>query len=175
MPMQYKKKKGWNKKTIPISKRCAVRTAYDGLLKVFQEYKFHHTKRVSGVALVRVCCRTFDQLEDVSSATEMVFQKNLIAEIGMPLEHSYRMKTLVMYLKPVDAQSSIEIYNIFNQRTCAYRLLLVNPPKSQTKEKFAISSVKTMHILTRVNPILNVLVIIMTLLFIQYFPIRFIS
>ena len=47
------------------------------------------------------------QLQDILSATEIVFQKNLIAEIGMPLEHNYKMKTLVMHLKPVNTPSAI--------------------------------------------------------------------
>jgi len=161
---------------VKISKRCAVRNAHGELLKLFQELVFHHTKRVSGAVLIRICCRTFEQLQDILSATEIVFQKNLIAEIGMPLEHNYKMKTLVMHLKPVNTPSAIEIYDIFNKRSCAYHVLLLKSSTSEMEEKKCLmSSAEKMHILARLNPILNVFIIILGLFLIQYFSTRFIS
>jgi len=129
--MDFHKKKRY----VTQSKRSAVRIAHNELLKLFQEFNITHVNEVSGAALIRICCRTFDQLQDISSATKIILQKNLITKIGMPTKHNYKFKTLVLYLKPIDVASSIEIYNLLLQRSCDYLVTLVNSLQNHTKEK----------------------------------------
>jgi len=113
------------------SKRCAVQTAYNEILKLFQEFKIHHVKEVSGTRIIRICCRSFAQLKDIPCAMKIIFPKKLVAEIGMPLKYEYKFKTMVMHLKLIDGSSKNEIYDFFTRRSCDYFLTLVNSPETQ--------------------------------------------
>lgn len=144
------------------TKRSAVRIAYNRLLKLFQEFNIDHVKTTSGDGLIRICCRTFEQLADIPSLIKIIFQKNLIVEIGMPIKHSFKMKTLVMHLKPVDLKSRIEIHNIFDQAFCQYNVLLLNP-HSKSSTPCVIPTIQ------RLNLILNMLIIMVSLALMQFF------
>lgn len=158
-----------NSRNAKPSKRSAVRTAYYELLKLFQQFNIPHMQEVSGIVLVRICCRTFDQLNDIASATKIIFGRDIISEIGMPLEHNYKFKTLVLYLKPIDESSSNQIYDFFTQRNCNYNVLLVNSSQSPTRKNSSTSSETPNSTLVILNPILNLLIIMMFLFIIQYF------
>merc|ERR1711964_747716 len=98
-----------------MTKRNAVKMAYRQLLEQFEEFSISHVKTVFGEKLIRICCRTFEQLQNISAIMKSIFQNNLIEEVGMPLEHSYKMKTLVMFVRPVDERSRNEILFFFTQ------------------------------------------------------------
>jgi hypothetical protein len=55
------------------------------------------------------------QLDNIALIIEELLRLRLIKEIGMPLDYSHKFVNLVLFIKPVDAKSSmskIEIYVI---------------------------------------------------------------
>jgi len=93
--------------------------AYNNVHKVSAEYKVPRVKKAYGVDILRVCCRTIPQLDNVASILTELMIFGFIMEIGMPLEYSYKMKSLVLFIKPKNEHSKNTIKQVFEN--CKYR------------------------------------------------------
>ena len=61
------------------------------------------------------------QLENIAVIMAELIKFHLIKEVGMPLEHSFTLKSLVIFIKPVDIESSMS-----NQIIYLHQYILLN-------------------------------------------------
>jgi hypothetical protein len=122
----YRNRNAWQKKpkTIPV-KRIAVHNAYNNVREVSAEFKVPCVKKTFGKEIVRVCCRTIKQLDTIAVILKHLMKVDFIIEIGMPLEYSYKMKTLVLFIKPKNKKISKSIKNVFEKFTVHYPASIV--------------------------------------------------
>jgi hypothetical protein len=111
-------------KTFPV-KRIAVHNAYDKVREVAAEFKVPCVKKTFGNSIVRVSCRTIQQLDNIGSILEKLMTVDFIMEIGMPLEYSYKMKSLVLFIKPKNEPISNSIENVFQKCKFCYRHFII--------------------------------------------------
>jgi len=83
-----------------------VRYAHACISQTLHEEKVNHVSRTQGNDVVRICSRTVPQLENLNAILKELLQHNYIEEIGMPLNYAYKMKSLVLFIKPFDARCS---------------------------------------------------------------------
>merc|ERR1711964_239477 len=57
------------------------------------------------------------------------------AKIGMPSEYNYKMKTLVLFLKPTNAESSTMMDKVFQQCNFGYSHVVIEVPYPTTAAK----------------------------------------
>lgn len=62
---------------------------------------------------MRVCCRTIQQLDNIAAILKEVMKFDFIMEIGMPLEYFYKMKSLVLFIKPKNKHLANSIVRVF--------------------------------------------------------------
>jgi len=114
----YRNRNAWQKvKPIPV-KRIAVRKAYREIREVSAEFKVPCVKKTVDEKIVRVCCRTIKHLDNIGMIIKELMKLDLIMEIGMPLEYSYKMKSLVLFIKP--KTKSLIIEKVFQKCTVRY-------------------------------------------------------
>jgi len=101
-------------------KIIAVQNAYFGLRQILNEFNIPCVKKTEGSAIVRVSCRSVVQLDNITSIMKKLLKTHLIAEIGMPLEHSFKMKSLVLFLKPTNMKSSMKLDLVFQKSSFEY-------------------------------------------------------
>jgi hypothetical protein len=125
-----------NKSRIPI-KRLAVHSAYYSLREIFHEFSIPCVKKTIGTGIVRICARSLVQLDNITLIMKELLEVNLIEEIGMPLEYAYKMKTLVLFLKPADFSSSMKLEHVFEKCSFKYHYIVIDVkyPVSSAKEK----------------------------------------
>jgi len=92
----------------PVKREC-VRKIHTLLMETMKQLNIRCVRKTIGLRIVRVCCRTTGQiLNIVPILTQMVID-GLVEEVGMPLDYSHRMKSLVLYFKPSNIVSSMQI------------------------------------------------------------------
>jgi len=115
----------WQKvKPIPV-KRNAVRKAYNNVRKVSAEFEVPCVKKTFGEKIVRVSCRTIEQLDNIAIILKLLMKFDFIMEIGMPLEYSYKMKSLLLFIKPKHNSLSNSIAKVFQKCTVDYPLFII--------------------------------------------------
>jgi len=120
-------------------KRFSVKNAYISLRQTLQDYKIPCVKRTFGSGIVRVICRNVVQLDNITSIIESLLILNLIEEIGMPLDYSYKFVNLLLFLKPVDAKASIKLRRVFQKCSLKYHSLVLHIKYPTEQEKAAIT------------------------------------
>jgi hypothetical protein len=116
-------------KAVPV-KRNAVRKAYNKIRKVSAEFEVRCVKKAFGKGIVRICCRTIQHLDNIAVILEELMKVDFIMEIGMPLEYSYKLKTLVLFIKPKHYSLRNSIAQVFQKCTVDYPLFLVDEEDS---------------------------------------------
>jgi len=107
-------------------KRISVENAHSALLKILIEFNIPLVKRTFGKRIVRVCCRSVAQFENIALIIKELVKSHLIEEIGMPLEMAYARQTLVMFIKPVNTKSSKKLHHVFQECSFKYHHLLID-------------------------------------------------
>jgi len=108
------------------SKRIAVENAHSSLRQILHEFNIPCVKETFGLGIVRVCCRSVVQLENITLIMKELLAAHLIEEVRMPLEYSYKMSSLVLFLKPVDIQSNKILGRVFKACIFKYHHIVVN-------------------------------------------------
>jgi hypothetical protein len=101
-----------SKMKMPI-RRLAVKYAHGCVSRQLHRAKIPHLKRTHGNDVVRIICRTRIQLQHLNAVFKEIIQHKYIEEIGMPLHWAYKMKQLVVFIKPFDAKCSKKIEDKF--------------------------------------------------------------
>jgi hypothetical protein len=81
-------------------KRIAVCNAHNKIHDLCTEFKVPLVQKTFGTIMVRVLCRTIPQLDNIGTILEELMRDGFIMEIGMPLVYAYKMKSLVIFIKP---------------------------------------------------------------------------
>jgi hypothetical protein len=142
-----------NKKTYTSTKKGnAVRKTHERLRKCFREFNIRHVKKVFGKGLVRVCCRTYDQIANIIALIRKIAP--LIKEIGMPLNCTCNMKSIVMFIQPLEVESSPAIEKIFKESICGYnvRLVDIEDKISNTKSQESGSETSSAQVQNEAQP-----------------------
>jgi len=100
--------------------QIAVHKAYDKVRQVAAEFHVPCVKKTFGATIVRVSCRTIPQLDRIGSILEELMTFDFIMEIGIPLEYSYKMKSLVLSIKAKNKHISNSIENVFKKSKLCY-------------------------------------------------------
>jgi hypothetical protein len=82
--------------------------------------------------MVRVLCRTIPQLDTIGSILEELMKNDFIKEIGMPLEYSCKMKTLVLFIKPRHVSLINSIEKVFQKCTAGYTVIIIEASKDSS-------------------------------------------
>jgi len=124
------------------SKRIAVKKAYFSLPQILNEFNIQCVKRTFGSGILRVCCSSVVQFDNITLIMKKLLKLRLIEEIGMPLEYFHKMKSLVLFIKPMDAESSKKLYHMFQKCSFKYHnvLLDIKSPNAPAKETFQVSA-----------------------------------
>jgi hypothetical protein len=79
-------------------------------------------------------------LNNISFIIKELLTFGLIKEIGMPLQYDYKMKTLVLFIKPTDVEAMTKLDHVFQRCNFGYSHLVINVgpeieelPKSKAK------------------------------------------
>jgi len=107
-------------------KRITVNIAYYSLREIFHEFNIPCVKRTFGTGIVRICCRSLIQLDNITLIMKELLEGDLIEEIGMPLEYAYKMKTLVLFIKPTDFASTEKLAELFENSSFHYHHIVIN-------------------------------------------------
>merc|ERR1712034_284431 len=87
--------------------------AHTCVSRLLRQTKVHHVCKTEGKDVVRICSRTIAQLQSINTILKELIQHNYIEEIGMPLDYSYKFKSLVLFIKPFDVKCSEKIASKF--------------------------------------------------------------
>jgi hypothetical protein len=100
-----------------LNEEIAVENIYASLFHtILTEFNIPVVKKTFGQGIMRVCCTTNEQLENMNSIMKTLLEFHLIEEIGMPL---HKMP-LVLFLKPVNIESSMKVGQIFQECSFEY-------------------------------------------------------
>jgi hypothetical protein len=128
------------KKSFKI-KIIAVKNAYSSLRQILIEFNIPCVKKTFGPAIVRVSCRSVLQLDNITLILKPLLQVQLIKEIGMPLEHSYKLKTLILVIKAVNIEASMYLDELFEKSPFDYYFRVIDiqyPPEILQKVNSAM-------------------------------------
>jgi len=136
-PRSRKNSTKYTQKVVPI-RRTAVKNANASLHKLLRGFNVPAVQKTFGTQIVRVCCRTVVQLENISLIMKELLISDLIQEVGMPLQYSYKMKTLVLFIKPVNVESTIRLNHVFRECSFKYNhdVIVVGYPTAPTNKIF---------------------------------------
>lgn len=112
-------------------KRITVKAAHENVCRLLEESDVPLVKKTLGLGIVRVCCRTIDQLKYIDTIVELLLKYGLVVEIGMPLEFNPRMKTLVLFIKPKDIHACIKLTIVFKNCSFGYSHLVLQPTAAE--------------------------------------------
>jgi hypothetical protein len=82
-------------------------------------------KKAYGSGIIRVCCRTVIQLNNITLLLKELIDCELIEAIGMPLTYDYKMKTLVLFIKPTNPNASLKLDQVFEKCVFGYHHLII--------------------------------------------------
>lgn len=127
---------------IPI-KRIAVQNAHESICAVLHECNIPYVNKTFGSNILRVCCRTIVQLDNIAVILKQLIKFKLIEEVGMPLTYNYKMKTLLVFLKPTSADAGVKLERVF--QACAFgyyhQMIEVEYPSKTAKLVFEAVSI----------------------------------
>jgi len=106
-------------------KRDAVRKAYNNVRKIASKFNVPCVKKTFGEEIVRVCCRTIEQLDNIGSILEELMKVDFVMEIGMPLEYVYKMKSLVLFIKPKHKFLRKSLEHAFEESNLEYSCITI--------------------------------------------------
>jgi len=132
---------------IPV-KRIAVQKAHANLCYLLEHLKIPFVKKTFGLRILRVCCRTVVQLDNIPTMIQGIHIHNLIEEIGMPLDYEYKMKSLVLFIKAKDVTASKKIEYAIRESACNYHVTIVDSPDPAEQHALIrqeISNILQMH------------------------------
>merc|ERR1712096_63571 len=111
----HRKKFTTKKKQVKVDrvKILAVQHAHECVSRTLRERKIRHVLRTQGNDVVRICCKTIAQLQSINAILNELMHHMYIQEIGMPLNYAYKMKSLVLFIKPFDVTCSKKIESKF--------------------------------------------------------------
>jgi len=112
-------------------KRDCVRKAHYHITKSLQHFKIPQVKTSSGLRIVRICCRTPAQLQNIVPLLSQLMKQKLVVEIGMPLKYEYKMKSLVLFIKPTNIITSMQIELFLKKSVFNYHVSVkdIKPPE----------------------------------------------
>jgi CRISPR/Cas system-associated protein endoribonuclease Cas2 len=102
------------------SKRISVKKAHSSLRQILKAFNTPCLKDIFGSGIVRVCCRSVVQLDNIAFIMQTLLELCLIKEVRMPLEYSYKMRSLVIFLKPVNYKSGKKLIQVFRKSSFKY-------------------------------------------------------
>lgn len=102
-------------------KKLNVKNAHEGVREILKEFGIPCVKKTFGKRIVRVCCKTILQLQHIAFIIKQLVGTDLIQEIGMALKYELKMRTMVLYIKPVNHVSSMRIGKVFEKSSFKYR------------------------------------------------------
>jgi len=142
-----------NEKILPVIKRNAVINAHVSLREILKKFNIPCVKRTFGLGILRICCESVIQLDNITLIIKAMLQLCLIKEIGMPLEYSDEMQTLVLFVKTADIESSMILDRVFQKCSFRYNYLLIDIeyPTAAAK-KTLIKEVDSMTIMNLIKP-----------------------
>jgi hypothetical protein len=117
------------------SKRNAVKNAYCSLRQMLKQFNIPCVNETFGEGIIRVCCRTVVQLDHITVIMTEFLKAHLIEEVKMPLKYSYKMRSLVLFLKPANIlKSSMKLDYVFQKSSFQYHHLVIDiePPEYPT-------------------------------------------
>jgi hypothetical protein len=104
-----------------------------------------------------------------------LLELNLIEEIGMPVKYAYKMRTLVLFLKPVDFVSTMKLHLAFEKCVFQYNhyVIDIECPTATVHENFKkrFNTTTKMATLDNVSQIIILVTVIIILLIIEFFRI----
>lgn len=130
---------------LPV-KRISVQYAHISVNQLLQNRDIRCIQKTHGKGVVRVCSRTVSQLQNTAIILEKLIDENLIDEIGMPLDYAYKMKSLVLFIRPknMDATEKIEMkfrssglnyhLTVFDVKSVQERLEEAKPTENKSQE-----------------------------------------
>lgn len=117
------------------SKRIAVNNAYSSLRQILRVFDIPCVEETFGLGIIRVCCRTVGQLDNIALIMQEFLKNDLIEEVKMPLEYFYKMRSLVLFLKPMDVMSSMKMDYVFKKSSFEYHHLVIDIENPAAEEK----------------------------------------
>jgi hypothetical protein len=101
-------------------KRKAVEKAHRVITNILKTNEIPQIAKTFGLGIVRVCCRTLKQLDNIGLILTKMVKFGLIQEVGMPLTYIYKMKTLVLFIKPTSPDATSKVESVFNACSFGY-------------------------------------------------------
>jgi len=98
-----------------LIKRALVKNTYYSLREIFEEFNIPCVEKTFGIGIVRISVRNRDQIENINSIMKELLELFLIDEIGMPMEYAEKFRSLVLFLRPVDIESTNKIHQVFQE------------------------------------------------------------
>jgi len=117
---------------LPV-KRISVQYAHISVSQLLQNRSIRCIQKTHGKGVVRVCSRTVSQLQNTAIILEKLIDENLIDEIGMPLDYAYKMKSLVLFIKPKDTNATEKIEMKFRSSGLNYHLTIFDVKSVQER------------------------------------------
>jgi len=106
-------------------KKISIQNAYTSLCNTYEEFKIPVVKKTFGKGIVRISCKTCVQLDNIALIVKGLVKLHLIEESEMePLEYSFKMNSLVLFLKPADVASKQKLEHAFKKFPFEYNYLV---------------------------------------------------
>jgi hypothetical protein len=119
---------------LPV-KRISVQYAHVSVSRLLQQHKIRYIRKTHGKGVVRICSRTVTQLQHTAIIVAKIIDENLIEEIGMPLDYAYKMKSLVLFIKPVDKDATRKIEKKFRNSGLKFHITVFDVKNPYVQKK----------------------------------------
>lgn len=118
---------------LPV-KRISVQYAHVSILKLLRENKIRYIEKTHGKGVVRICSRTIAQLQNCSLIMGKLIDEDLVKEIGMPITYAYKMKSLVLFIKPKHLDATDKIERAFRESELGFHITVFDVKTQEQKE-----------------------------------------
>lgn len=108
------------------NKRAAAKQAYNTISRECEKLNIPHVEKVIGPNIVRICCRTFDQMTNMGRLIREIGKRDLVLQMGMPLRWALNKKTLVIYIKAKSTEDGLKIKAVFQKSMLNFRMSIIN-------------------------------------------------
>lgn len=122
------------------SRSAAVKKAHEALCQILKEFHISQVERTYGTGIVRVSCRSVDQIESITTIVGVCVKYDLIQEVGFPSEFTKKMKSFVLFIKPVDINACVKLALVFKNCAYGYNYLVLTMPDSKCAVQEAASN-----------------------------------
>lgn len=130
---------------LPI-KRITVHYAHTSVSQLMITHGVRLIQKTHGKGVVRICARTVPQLRNTATILYPLINENLIEEVGMPLKYAYKMKSLVLFIKPQDQKATEIIESRFRNSGFNYHITVFDVKNPYLKEEEALKKPKAIKI-----------------------------